>query len=225
LPADTITTRVGANWWRRGVTRHLLVAAMLLLGLASCRNAAAVHPSTGNAKAVLPPTRGPKGITTFQAPPVVASTGVGACTAPQLTLSVVRVTDTLGQWNFKLRVTNSSQIDCTVEGFPSIAVSDRQGETGAVASQMQGNSPPGPIEIRPGLGAVTDLHLDDDAPEGSRCDHQNANEVTLRIGSDMVGHLHLNGGSHWFCTSSAPGQLGVSAWVSAGGPDLDENDA
>jgi hypothetical protein len=207
---------------RRTVLPVLAVSSLLALVLGACGGPSARAPQAG--RITIPATSAPPGVSTPATPDLSASNTahVPTCSGSELTLAITQATNTLGQLNFTLRVTNAGQISCLLDGFPNVHALRADGSADGVAGEMAGLTAPAPVALQPGLSAIADLHVENGQPTGTQCERQALSAVEVRLGNAMVGRIHVPGNDA-VCKGGSPGQFGVSAW--APGPDADaEND-
>jgi hypothetical protein len=209
---------------RRHRSAVLLLAASSLGGLVlgACGNSAAGHRQA--ARFTIPGTSAPPGVTTPPAPELSASNTLQTptCTAAELKLTITQATDTLGQLNFTLSVTNAGQIACFLRGFPNVHALGSNGSSEGVAAEMVGLTTPSPVALHPGLSAIADLHVDNGQASGARCQRRQLHALEVRLGNSSVGRVHVQGRDD-VCHDGLPSEFGVSAWTP--GPDADaEND-
>ena len=200
-----------------------LVTGVLALTLAACGSSAVREPGV-SLNFTIPATSAPPGVTTVQSPPQAADhAALPPCTPHDLHFTISRVTDTLGQVNFTLHVTNLDQFDCFLEGYPTVTalVGGALARSDMASDVREVPSPPA-VVLRPALSATADLHLSDDAA-ATRCRRHVLNAVKARIGSASLGQVEMHG-PYWVCEPSVPGQLGIAAWAPVIHSDLDEND-
>ena len=134
----------------------LLVSGALALTLAACGSSTTRDPA-GNLAFTVPATSAPPGVTAVQPPqPAANDAALPRCTPAELTLTLSRVTDTIGQVDFTLHVTNSGQIDCFLEGYATTgAGTGRWRETRTeTASDVLQVPPPAAVVLRPALSAT-----------------------------------------------------------------------
>ena len=206
----------------------LLVSGALALTLAACGSSTARNPA-GNLAFTVPATSAPPGVTAVQPPqPAANDAALPRCTPAELTLTLSRVTDTIGQVNFTLHVTNSGQIDCFLEGYATAVVQDGGTQTRTeTASDVLQVPPPAAVVLRPALSATADLHLNDGDngdDGGERCARHTVRAVDVGIATGHLGQVPVHG-SYWVCAPAVSGQLGMAAWAPVIHSDLDENDA
>jgi hypothetical protein len=172
----------------------------------------------------IPPTSAQPGITDVQQSAQPASGALApACSARDISLSVSSVTRTLGQVNLTVVATNSGSAHCTLQGFPTVIGETSGGTRIRTAEDMTGVEPPQAVNVRPGLAALVDLHLDQSGLPLRACDGEDIDEFAVYLGAQWLGILPPKG-VYATCRSGSPTQFGVGAWTAALHSDRGDND-
>jgi hypothetical protein len=208
---------------RRRRTTVLLLAgsSLMALVLSACDGPSVGHPQAE--RITIPATSAPPGVLTPSAPALSLSSTLQmpACSPSGLKLALTKDTDTLGQRNYTLSVTNTGQIDCFLDGYPNVHALGRDGSSQGVAADMVGLTAPGPIVLRPSLSAIADLHVADGQTSGVRCERRGLSALGVDLGQSLVGKVSVQG-NPTVCVHGSAGLFGVTTW--AAGPTLDEED-
>jgi hypothetical protein len=197
-------------------------SSLMALALGACGGPSARHLQAG--RITIPGTSAPPGVSTPPTPGLSASNTLQmpACSASELKLAITQATDTLGQLNLTLSVTNTGQVDCFLDGFPNVHALRGNGSTEGVATGMVGLSAPGPVALQPSLSAIADLHIDNGQALRAQCPQQGLSALEVGLGHSVVGRVHVQD-QDAVCSDVLASHFGVSAWTT--GPDADaEND-
>jgi hypothetical protein len=215
--ARTAACKLAVAVPRRSVIVPLGLAVVLSIVAASCTESSASAPSS------VPPINAAAPPASVVSAPSGQAGGAAACASAAITASILGATDTLGQVNLQVQLTNVGEFDCFLSGVPSVKLLLSGTTTPVSVPPISASASAPAVTLEPNLRATFDVHVDD-GDSTAACARRIVRAVVVELAGTTMPPVTTSSRA-WLCEPMNLSQVSVGPYLSAGGPDRDDNDA